>query len=48
MQKYREIINYLIFGILSTVVNFISYFIFARLIGIDEVASSALSWLCAV
>ena len=46
--EYKEIINYLIFGGLSTIVNFISYFIFARLIGIEPVTSSGLSWFCAV
>ncbi len=46
--EYKEIINYLIFGGLSTVVNFASYFIAARLLKIDEVASSAISWFCAV
>ena len=35
--KYKEIINYLIFGGLSTVVNFASYYVAARVIGIDEV-----------
>lgn len=47
-KKYKEIIVYLVFGGLSTIVNFVSYFIFARIIGIDEVVSSGLSWLCAV
>ena len=46
--KYKEVINYLIFGGLSTVVNFASYYISARIIGIEEVASSAISWFCAV
>jgi len=46
--EYKEIINYLIFGVLSTVVNFASYFIFAKLFHIDEVVSSGLSWFCAV
>lgn len=46
--EYKEIINYLIFGGLSTVVNFVSYFIAARILKIDEVASSAISWFCAV
>ena len=46
--EYKEIINYLIFGGLSTVVNFASYFIAARLLKIDEVASSAISWFFAV
>ena len=47
-KKYKEVINYLIFGGLSTIVNFVSYYISARIIGIDEVVSSILSWFCAV
>ena len=47
-KKYKEIIVYLIFGGLSTIVNFASYFVFARIIGIDEVISSGLAWFCAV
>ena len=46
--NYKEVINYLVFGGLATLVNFVSYFIFARVIGIDEVISSGLSWVCAV
>ena len=46
--KYKEVINYLIFGGLSTVVNFVSYYIAARIFGIDEVVSSGISWFCAV
>ena len=46
--EYKEVINYLVFGVGSMVVNFASYFIFARLLKIDEVVSSAMSWFCAV
>jgi len=46
--KYKEIINYLIFGVLSTIVNFVTYYITARIIGIDEVISSGISWFCSV
>lgn len=46
--KYKEVIHYLIFGGLSTIVNFVSYFIFARIIGIEEIISSGLSWFCSV
>ena len=46
--EFKEIINYLVFGILATCVNFISYFIFARVFNIDEVVSSGLSWFCSV
>ena len=47
-KKYKEVVNYLIFGGLSTLVNFFSYYIFARTLNIDEVISSGLSWFCAV
>lgn len=46
--KYKEIVNYLICGGLSTVVNFASYYVFARVFKIDEVISSAMSWVAAV
>lgn len=46
--KYKEIINYLVFGALATVVNFLSYYIFAKVFNIDEVVSSGLAWFCAV
>lgn len=47
-NKYKEVINYLIFGVLTTLVNFVSYFIFARVLKIDEVISSGMSWFCSV
>ena len=47
-KKYKEIINYMIFGGLATLVNFISYYILARTLNVDEVISSGLSWFCAV
>lgn len=47
-KKYKEVVNYLVFGGLSTLVNFVSYFIAARVFGIDEVVSSGISWFCAV
>jgi len=46
--NYKEVINYLIFGALCTLVNFISYFLFAKILGVEEVTSSGLSWFCAV
>lgn len=45
---YKEVINYLVFGALGTIVNFVSYYIFARICGMEEVVSSGLSWICAV
>ena len=47
-MEFKEIINYLVFGALAMIVNFVSYFIFARVCHIDEVISSGLSWFCSV
>ncbi len=56
-DKYREIIMYLIFGVATTVVSFLSYFIFEMIIptisfwGITiehTTTANVLSWLCAV
>lgn len=46
--QYREIINYLVFGGLTTIVNFFSYFVFTKMLGIEEVLSSAFAWFCSV
>lgn len=46
--KNKEVINYLIFGALTTVVSFISYYLFAKVFLIDEVISNALSWFFSV
>ena len=47
-KKYKEIINYLIFGFLTTVINFVSYYICARIFLIDEVISSIIAWFISV
>ena len=47
-KKYKEIIKYLFFGGLTTVVNFVVYFIFANLLGIDKVISNVISWFFSV
>lgn len=46
--KYKEIINYLIFGVLTTIVNFVVYFIFARVIGLEEILSNTIAWILSV
>ena len=48
MKKYKEIINYLVFGVLTTLVNFVLYFIFSKIIGIDEIISNVLAWFFSV
>lgn len=45
---YKEIINYLIFGVLTTLVSIITYAIFTRLFNINYNISNVLSWILAV
>ncbi|MCI9110238.1 MAG: GtrA family protein [Bacilli bacterium] len=52
-KKYEEIISYLIFGILTTVISFASYLIFANIFfpnktDLDIQIANILSWVCAV
>ena len=52
-RKYEEIISYLFFGVLTTVVSFGSYLIFANLFfpektDLDIQIANVLSWICAV
>ena len=51
--KYKEIINYLIFGVLTTIVTIITYVLFANLLFSEKTditvqISNVLSWICAV
>lgn len=48
LKKHRHILFYLIFGVLTTAVNFIVYYICARLLNIDTVPSTIISWIIAV
>ena len=44
----REVITYVIAGVLTTLVNLIAKFIFLNLMGIDENVTTALAWVVAV
>lgn len=48
IKKYQSIIKYLIFGVLTTVVNIISYYICYEIVGISNIVSTIISWLIAV
>ncbi len=45
--KYRELIMYLIFGVLTTVVSLVSYYLFLYL-GVHYIAAQVVSWILAV
>lgn len=47
-KKYKETISYLIFGILSTIVNIATYVFFSRIIKINFMVSNIIAWFVAV
>lgn len=47
-KKYKEIIMYLIFGILTTVVNIVVYFITSNVLNINYLISNATAWFLSV
>lgn len=47
-KKYEEGINYLIFGFLAFVLNYVLFFIFDSIINIGYLAATALSWVLTV
>ena len=46
--KYREVINYLIAGVLTTIVSIISFELFKNIFKIHYIISNILSWTVAV
>ena len=47
IKKYREIILYLIFGVMTTCVSWGSYALFAHIVGTSVAVANALSWVFA-
>ena len=46
--KYREVILYLVFGVLTTVVSISSYYICSEILNIHYLVSNIISWLLSV
>ncbi len=46
--KYKEVILYLIFGVLTTLVNFLTYILLARCFDINQTVSNAVAWIVSV
>ena len=44
----RETITYLIAGVLTTVVNFIAYYLFCNIMGIQNLIANGIAWVIAV
>ena len=48
IEKYRGFILYAFFGVCTTVVNIVAYYISARVIGLGTVSSTVVAWIFAV
>ena len=46
--KYKELISYIFWGVATTVVNYVVYFLCTRLFQINYLASNVISWIAAV
>ena len=47
-QKHREVLLYLFFGGLTTVLSIASFALFYQALGVNELAANVLSWILAV
>lgn len=48
ITKYKDLLLYAIFGVLTTAVNVVAYWVFSHLVGVGTVASSIIAWFAAV
>lgn len=47
-NKNREVILYIVFGVATTVINIVTYYIFARIIGVSVIEASIIAWIISV
>ena len=48
INKYRDIIPYAIFGVLTTVVNIVAYWLAAHTLGLSGMVATIFAWIAAV
>lgn len=48
LKKHREVILYLVFGVLTTLVNILCYWLLADILHLHYLASNALAWVLSV
>lgn len=48
MNNKKEIISYLIFGVLTTLINIAVYFLLANVVGMDFKVATSIAWLVSV
>lgn len=46
--KKKEIIFYLFFGVMTTIINFLSLWVFNVALGVNEIGANTLAWIVAV
>ncbi|WP_207696564.1 teichoic acid glycosylation protein [Enterococcus sp. DIV0212c] len=47
-EKYKEVLSYLFFGVATTIVNIVVFFICKDMLGIDYKISNAIGWFLSV
>lgn len=48
LYKYKEVFDYLFFGVLVTIVNFVSYYIPSNVFHIDKIVSNVIAFVISV
>lgn len=48
LRKYYDVISYLVFGVLTTVVNYLVYLPMYNVLGLSAALSNAIAWVAAV
>lgn len=48
LMKYQDIISYLFFGVLTTVVNYLVYYPLTNLLSFDETLANVIAWVVSV
>ncbi|TDF96337.1 GtrA family protein [Paenibacillus piri] len=48
MHKYKQMAAYLVFGVLTVVINFACYLLCAKLLHMDYMISNGIAWIAAV
>lgn len=47
-KKYAEIVNYLIVGVLTTIVSIVIYALFTKVFNVNYIISNIISWIASV
>lgn len=48
LEKYREVISYIFWGVMTTLVNYVVYFVCTKALGIDYLISNVAAWFLSV